>query len=126
MDGIAHRVLDHQSAAIVRPVKEPLREFLAALPTMLRWWVLIGTPLGLIAFLLFRQWDAVEALAKTVTVLVVGISFLGFWWAWLTRMSWRRALFAVLWWLVTLLPTLGLALFLAEVIRWLLGAAGAG
>jgi hypothetical protein len=106
-------------------VRQALRDFLAALPDLLRQWFMVGVPTILIGFLLFREWNIVEAMAGTIPLLPIGVSFLGFLWLYplsKTRLSWARWWFAVLWWLVTLLPTLGVYLFLAGVIRVLLGS----
>ena len=100
-------------------------EFMAALPELLRRWLLVGVPTILTAVLLLQEWDIGAAIAAVITFLPIGLSLLGFLWihplSGYTTPSWPRWWFAVLWWLVTLLPTLAVGLILGAVVRGLLG-----
>jgi hypothetical protein len=111
---------------MVLALRQAFREFVGDLPDMLRWWAILGVPLVLVFALPYSDWDVPEAIAGTGTVLAVGVSLLGFVWvhplSGYTKASWARWWFAVLWWLVTLLPTLGAGLVLAAMIRRLLGS----
>jgi len=125
--GLGHTLGFHCSgdAVTLRAVRQALRDFLAALPELLRRWLIAGVPTILISFLLLKEWNIVEAIAATISLLPIGVSLLGFMWIHPmgeTPISWARWWFAVLWWLATLLPTIGAYLFLAAVMRVLLGS----
>ena len=97
-------------------MRETLREFLAALPEVLRRWVLIAVPIGVLLFLLLENWNAADAIASAARVVGYGVCLLGFVWidplSHYVRPSWKRFAFACLWFAVTLLPAIALGTIL--------------
>ena len=103
-------------------MRESLREFVRDRPALLRNWIVIGTLLLLVRFLVMESWDFAEGTASAARVIGYGVCLLGLIWAdpragFLRWYSWSRIGFAVLWFVVTILPSIALCTILGTAVE---------
>jgi hypothetical protein len=112
--------------AILSRMRQAFREFRSALPSVARYWIIIGVPGCLLIGLLGYRQTLQEAVAMTaVIVLGVGPPLLGLAWFqwWAERRGCAEFQFAVVWFVVLLLPAIvfGTLLYLGVQRVWRIG-----
>ncbi len=115
-----------QSTAIVIAMRAAFREFWPAVPGMLKWWAAISVPLLIVMFVLGGQ-DIGEAAVATAYLLPLFIPFFGLVWldplSDMVSFSLSRFLFALLWFAVTIIPAIGVAMVVSRLLSAVFGVA---